>query len=77
LLTEPQFEPKGALAKQGQTYLWFNQRGRISFTATGSDGRAVATFENAIAAAQQHWIQARLQVCGKSIGSNSWVPMQY
>lgn len=77
LLTEPQFEPKGALAKQGQTYLWFNQQGRISFTATGSDGRAATTSESNFASAQQHWVQARLQSCEKSISSNRWVPIRH
>src|SRR5690606_36684569 len=63
LLTEPQFEPKGALAKQGQTYLWFNQQDRISFTASGNDGRVAASFGNAFAAAQQRLSQAGQQVC--------------
>ena len=75
LLTEPEFEPKGALSKQGQSYLWFTPQDSIKFTVTDSDRKATTTtFENEIAAAQQHWIQARLQNSEKSINSNSWVP---
>lgn len=77
LLTEPEFEPKGALSKQGQSYLWFTPHNSITFTVTDNDIRAAATVENAVAAAQQHWIQARLQTSGKSISSNSWLPIRH
>ena len=77
LLTEESLEQSGALSKQGNNYVWFDEKGWFSFDSTSGELRDklehvdYSDIEQVLS-----WNKLRLQYVNSLLHANSWVDFE-